>query len=241
MCSFWSLNSLDVQVAQEIWVCDHRTISRYTGEIRDFKMQLRHQMHLDGDAPYDQKKASTFLVPLAPPRSISAPLPVPIVPPKPPAEEPLKTPAPAAISEQDEIMKAREQLAALSMKKRSTEETKPSKAETAKENVKKTTEKAPTVAAPAEESVKTDTTGQGEDKESAMDEKTRLKLKKQAEKEAAAARAAELEVDRLRRKAEKEADLEEARKLRQAEEIAREQRALERAEKNVCEFIVRFV
>lgn len=28
------------QVAKEIWVCDNRTVSRYTGEIRDFKMQV---------------------------------------------------------------------------------------------------------------------------------------------------------------------------------------------------------
>jgi energy-coupling factor transporter ATP-binding protein EcfA2 len=32
------------QVAKEIWICDNKTVSRYLGEISDFKMHLRRQM-----------------------------------------------------------------------------------------------------------------------------------------------------------------------------------------------------
>ena len=32
------------QVAQEIWLCDHQTVTKFVGEISDFKMQLRGQM-----------------------------------------------------------------------------------------------------------------------------------------------------------------------------------------------------
>lgn len=42
------------QVAKEIWMCDNKTISRYEGDISDFKMILRKQMHLKGE----QKKIS---------------------------------------------------------------------------------------------------------------------------------------------------------------------------------------
>jgi hypothetical protein len=35
-------------VAKEIWICDHQTIKRYTGDISDFKMNLRKQMKLEG-------------------------------------------------------------------------------------------------------------------------------------------------------------------------------------------------
>jgi ATP-binding cassette subfamily F protein 2 len=32
------------QVAKEIWVCDNRTVTKFVGEISDFKMQLRSQI-----------------------------------------------------------------------------------------------------------------------------------------------------------------------------------------------------
>ena len=34
------------QVAKEIWMCDNRTVSKFQGDIGDFKMQLRRQMQL---------------------------------------------------------------------------------------------------------------------------------------------------------------------------------------------------
>lgn len=35
-----------LQVAKEIWMCDNRTVSKFQGDISDFKMQLRRQMQL---------------------------------------------------------------------------------------------------------------------------------------------------------------------------------------------------
>jgi ATP-binding cassette subfamily F protein 2 len=37
------------QVAKEIWICDHKTIEKYTGDILSFKMDMRKQMGIDGD------------------------------------------------------------------------------------------------------------------------------------------------------------------------------------------------
>jgi hypothetical protein len=36
-----------MQVAKEIWLCDKRTVTKYVGEINDFKMQLRKQLETD--------------------------------------------------------------------------------------------------------------------------------------------------------------------------------------------------
>jgi ATP-binding cassette subfamily F protein 2 len=47
------------QVAKEIWICDHKQISRYEGDISDFKMILRKQMKLEGQ----QKKVGNIAVP----------------------------------------------------------------------------------------------------------------------------------------------------------------------------------
>ena len=41
------------QVANEIWICDHKKIERYEGGIMDFKMDMRSQMGIEklrGDA-----------------------------------------------------------------------------------------------------------------------------------------------------------------------------------------------
>jgi ATP-binding cassette subfamily F protein 2 len=37
------------QVARELWICDHNTITRYRGDIMNFKMDMRAQMGLDSD------------------------------------------------------------------------------------------------------------------------------------------------------------------------------------------------
>ena len=37
------------QVAKEIWICDHKTITMYKGDINNFKMDMRAQLHLDDD------------------------------------------------------------------------------------------------------------------------------------------------------------------------------------------------
>jgi ATP-binding cassette subfamily F protein 2 len=37
------------QVAKEIWICDHKTITMYQGDINNFKMDMRAQLHLEDD------------------------------------------------------------------------------------------------------------------------------------------------------------------------------------------------
>lgn len=36
------------QVAKEIWICDHKTITKYQGDIMNFKMDMRALMGIDG-------------------------------------------------------------------------------------------------------------------------------------------------------------------------------------------------
>lgn len=59
------------QVAKEIWVCDNKTVTKFVGEISDFKMQLRSQMQRDNIMDGDGKAsavpvAAPKLVPLTP-------------------------------------------------------------------------------------------------------------------------------------------------------------------------------
>ena len=35
------------QVANEIWICDNKTVTRYNGNIENFKMDMRAQMGID--------------------------------------------------------------------------------------------------------------------------------------------------------------------------------------------------
>jgi ATP-binding cassette, subfamily F, member 2 len=37
------------QVAREIWICDNKTITKYQGDIQNFKMDMRAQMGIAGD------------------------------------------------------------------------------------------------------------------------------------------------------------------------------------------------
>lgn len=38
------------QVAKEIWICDDKTITRYRGDIMNFKMDMRAQMGIDSES-----------------------------------------------------------------------------------------------------------------------------------------------------------------------------------------------
>lgn len=38
------------QVAKEIWICDHKTITMYRGDINNFKMDMRAQLNLEDDS-----------------------------------------------------------------------------------------------------------------------------------------------------------------------------------------------
>lgn len=37
------------QVAEEIWICDHKTVKKYGGDIQNFKMDMRSQMGIAGE------------------------------------------------------------------------------------------------------------------------------------------------------------------------------------------------
>eukprot|EP01037_Dinobryon_pediforme_P028003 gene28003-31093_t len=64
------------QVAKEIWLCDKRTVTKYVGEISDFKIQLRRQMQMDnlidGDPNASASHKEISLVPLAPKKAYSS-------------------------------------------------------------------------------------------------------------------------------------------------------------------------
>ena len=94
------------QVAKEIWICDHKTITKYQGDIMNFKMDMRAQMGIDsgpthklrGDAsvkagdkpkqaPKEVKKVVPKLEVIRPvvasiPEAKPAPVPAPISAPK---------------------------------------------------------------------------------------------------------------------------------------------------------------
>jgi len=73
------------QVAKEIWMCDNKTITKFTGEIGDFKMHLRKQMQkadiIDGGVKAskaqllkDKEEYARMFVPLTPFSALSAAL-----------------------------------------------------------------------------------------------------------------------------------------------------------------------
>ena len=70
------------QVAREIWMCDNRTVTKYGGEINDFKMRIRRQMQRDNLIDAD-KAAVVSLKAVAAPKTVelapAAPLVAPAV------------------------------------------------------------------------------------------------------------------------------------------------------------------
>ena len=50
------------QVAKEIWICDNKTVSKYLGEISDFKMHLRRQLQRDSLIEGDGKQVCFFFL-----------------------------------------------------------------------------------------------------------------------------------------------------------------------------------
>jgi ATP-binding cassette subfamily F protein 2 len=89
------------QVAREIWICDHKTITTYKGDIQNFKLDMRSQMGLDGDqAPVSLKGDASVKATAKPPKEPKAPKPEPpkltVIRPVSIAEEkPAPAPAPA--------------------------------------------------------------------------------------------------------------------------------------------------
>jgi len=210
------------QVAKEIWVVDNRTVMKYQGEISDFKMQLRAQMQksniMSGSDAVNNMKAPV-LVPLAP-RSTTGNTVIPHT--APPAVAPK---APSA-NEEDEVMKARMELADLAIERQ--------RARQAKEKEEKATKKKSedNDGGGKVEADKTEAKEKADEEAKRRDEERELqKAKKKKEKEAIALRLKQEEEERERRRLEKIADMEAAMKLREEEDRAREERARLRAEK----------
>ena len=44
------------QVAKEIWLCDHKTITKYQGDIQNFKMDMRVQLELEDESKDSKSK-----------------------------------------------------------------------------------------------------------------------------------------------------------------------------------------
>ena len=90
------------QVAKEIWICDHRKVEKFNGEIEDFKMRIRTGLGLGaGSAPKSENVPKAPLAPVA------------MAPPLPPV-------AKAADKEEDEndaLLKSRLELAEIAIQK----------------------------------------------------------------------------------------------------------------------------
>jgi outer membrane biosynthesis protein TonB len=93
-------------VAKEIWICDNKTITKYNGDILNFKMDMRAQMGIEGDQPKSQQglrgdasvqQKASDKKPAAPPKPKPQPKLEVVVPPK-PTPAPVSVPAPAPVS-----------------------------------------------------------------------------------------------------------------------------------------------
>jgi ABC-type Mn2+/Zn2+ transport system ATPase subunit len=216
------------QVAKEIWLCDNRTVTRYQGEISDFKIQLRRQMQQQNLIDADGKAA---------PVKIAPPAPVKVAPPVAAAPTSSKTPAATASTATkstkksseddvaDEVMKARMELAEIAIQKQRARQAEKDKKDQATASQEAAEAEAPAIPAPS------GAAPDANEPPKEMTERERKKLLRQQEKEAAIQREKEMEEERARRRAEKLKDMEDAIKLREAEDKARAERQKEREEK----------
>jgi ATP-binding cassette subfamily F protein 2 len=113
------------QVAKEIWICDDKTITKHTGGIQSFKMDMRAQMGIDGteagsagkslkgDASVKKKKESAEPPPapkkpepklevIAPPAPAVVELPPAVAPPAAPPAAAVAPPAPPSKVPEDD-------------------------------------------------------------------------------------------------------------------------------------------
>ena len=219
------------QVAKEIWICDNRTVSKYLGEITDFKMHLRRQMHLqDGDG-----KVALAPLPVVP--LTSKPLGTQsAMPPRAPQIAPKVAPAAgsskAEPTEEEMILKARMELADLAI---------------AKQRARKAAEAATTTATadtPVEELESLTLSERKESsnvsakevnaiEENELDEKALRKAKKKAEKEAEMALEKREEEERQARRELNKKDIADAVKYKQELEVERQRKSDEKAAKEV--------
>ncbi len=190
------------QVAKEIWLCDKQTITKYVGEINDFKMQLRRQMEHDnlidsGGTP--ASKAPELKTASMTSKRLLADSNQPeftIAPPLAPVEE----------TEEQMIMRARMELAEMAIAK-----------QRARKNggAEPTAAVSATTAAAVAAGVVSVESEEDQEARIKAEEKAAAKAKRKAEKEAEAALEAALEEERLQRKAEKAKEIEDARALKE--------------------------
>jgi ATP-binding cassette subfamily F protein 2 len=197
------------QVAKEIWYCDNRTLSKFVGEINDFKMHLRRQMVKDNLIDGDSAKAA--VVSKEKEKSMFVPL-NPLKPPGPPAIAPLLAP-PAKKDDEDPVLKARKELEALKLasKAKATEEKKQAM-ESALATLKKEKE--------ASDNIDGDNVDDEDDEKSKVEEKALQKARRKAEKEAKEKFDKEQEEERERRRLEKIKDNEDAKKAKEVADVS---------------------
>jgi len=201
------------QVAKEIWYCDNRTLSKFVGEINDFKMHLRRQMVkdnlIDGDAKVvvSKEKEKSMFVPLNP-----------LKPPGPPGIAPMLVKK----DEEDPVLKARKELEELTLKKKKAE---------AVEEKKKAVETALATLKSEKEDANNNIGGEDdeEDEKTKEQEKALQKARRKAEKEAKALFDKEQEEERERRRLEKIKDNEDAKKAKEKADKEREEWLAEKA------------
>ena len=211
------------QVAQEIWLCDKRTVTKYVGEISDFKMQLRRQLEndqlIDGGG---KQQAELKVVPMASKRLLADSINVPemtVAPPLPPVQE----------TEEQAIMRARMELADLAIARQRARQTTPAGGSSAQD-----TPVATTNASSAGTSLGVTPCLSEEDLEAKAkaEEKAAAKAKRKAEKEAAEALAKREEEERIQRREEKLREAEEARQLMEQKQREHEEFLVQKAAKD---------
>lgn len=180
------------QVAKEIWLCDNKTVTKFIGEISEFKMQLRRQMELDStDADSNIKEAPALkLAPLVPTKlSNNTPV-MTVAPPLPQTEE-------------EKIMQARMELADLAIARQRARQ---------ENNTNNTEKQDSSDTKPSANDVQQEEEVNEEDK-AKLEEKALAKARRKAEKEAALALQQREEEERQKRKEEKLREAEEALRL----------------------------
>jgi ATP-binding cassette subfamily F protein 2 len=205
------------QVANEIWLCDNRTVTKYAGEISDFKMQLRNQMSLGGGGA---AAATVPLVPLTPMGKPNAGPKMTVAPPLPAKAPAAPAPAPAPMSEEESIRQARMELAEIAIQKQRAR-----KAEEAKGKGAPEKEKTPQTSEPGS-AEGSDAGSARQDGSEEVDElklikeqeKAAARAKRKAEKEAMAAEKQRQEEEREKRRLEKLRDIEEAKVLKEQQQ-----------------------
>ena len=198
------------QVAKEIWMCDNKTVTKFVGEIADFKLHLRQEMAKSGlieggTSKKDIPASKPRFVPLAPLKTFGDQGPdLKVAPPAAPTKE--------DDGEEDMVRNARLELAELAIKKQRARQ-------------QKETEKEDTAVELTDEQM---------EKEAARQEKIAAK---KAEKEAAAVWAKEQEELIERRRIEKEETIREGKIA--AEERAKEfaEWKAKQDAKEVCECV----